>query len=116
MGYYLPDIELRNYDKADWKHDVLMEQIIEFESTLDEDHEIALHLASFGSSITMLVTCIGYQNPDIMYFYGQVNGRESQLIQHISQLNFLLTSVEREDKTKPARRIGFITLADDDDD
>ena len=49
----------------------------------------------------------GYQNPDILYFYGLVNGKKSQLIQHASQLNFLLTSVEREDKTKPARRIGF---------
>lgn len=33
-------------------------------------------------------------------------------IQHASQLNFLLTSVEREDKTKPARRIGFANPGD----
>ncbi|MCM1181481.1 MAG: DUF6173 family protein, partial [Clostridium sp.] len=85
-----------------------MEQIHEFEKTLDSEHEIALKLASFGSSITMSVTEIGYQNPDILYFYGFVNGTEAQLIQHMNQLNFLLTSVELEDKSKPARRIGFI--------
>ena len=55
---------------------------------------------------------IGYQNPDILYFYGYVNGKTSQLIQHISQLNFLITSVEKEDKSKPPRRIGFSISTD----
>ena len=27
----------------------------------------------------MIVTNIGYQNPDILYFYGYVNGKTSQL-------------------------------------
>lgn len=97
----------RDYNMADWKYEKLVEQIREFEEILDEDHEIALKLASFGSSVVMSVTDIGYQNPDILYFYGFVEGKEAQLIQHISQLNFLITFVEREDKTKPARRIGF---------
>ena len=105
----LPDIIdslPRDYNMADWKYEKLVEQIKEFEEILDDDHEIALKLASFGSSVVMSVTDIGYQNPDILYFYGFVEGKE-QLIQHISQLNFLITFVEREDKTKPARRIGF---------
>lgn len=97
----------RDYNMADWKYEKLVEQIREFEEILDDDHEIALKLASFGSSVVMSVTDIGYQNPDILYFYGFVDGKEAQLIQHISQLNFLITFVEREDKTKPARRIGF---------
>lgn len=103
-----PTFEIpRNCNLADWKYEKLVEQIVEFESALDEEHEIALKLASFGSSVTMLVSNIGYQNPDILYFYGYVNGKPAQLIQHASQLNFLLTSVEREDKEKPARRIGY---------
>lgn len=61
----------------------------------------------------MNVTSIGYQNPDMLYFYGFINGKDAQLIQHINQLNFLITSVERTDKSKPARRIGF-TISDDD--
>lgn len=104
--FSMPEVP-RNYNLADWKYEKLIEQIIEFQNSLDEEHEIALKLTSFGSSVTMLVTDLGYQNPDILYFYGYVNGKEAQLIQHASQLNFLLTSVEREDKTKPARRIGF---------
>jgi len=104
--------KIRNYNLADWKYEKLIEEIQEFEKELDDEHEIALRLASFGSSITMLVTNIGYQNPDILYFYGYVNGRFSQLIQHVSQLNFLITSVEKEDKSKPPRRIGFSISTD----
>lgn len=107
MNNFIEPITIRNYDLADWKYEKILEQIHNFEASLDEDHEIALRLTSFGTSVTMIVTSLGYQNPDILYFYGLVNGKKPQLIQHASQLNFLLTSVEREDKTKPARRIGF---------
>lgn len=107
MNDFIEPITIRNYDFADWKYEKILEQIHNFEAALDDDHEIALRLTSFGTSVTMIVTSLGYQNPDILYFYGLVNGKKSQLIQLASQLNFLLTSVEREDKTKPARRIGF---------
>jgi len=101
-------IELpRNYQLADWKYEKVAEQINDFQNTLDDEHEIALWLTSFGSTTIMQVVEIGYQNPDLFYFYGYVNGVYSQLIQHSSQLNFLLTSVEKEDKTQPPRRIGF---------
>lgn len=105
-------ITTRNYQYADWKYEKIMDAIHTFEKNLDSEHEVAINLASFGSNITMAVTSIGYQNPDILYFYGFVNGKEAQLIQHTSQLNFLLTSVEREDKSKPARRIGFCAPSD----
>lgn len=108
-----PNIEPpRNYNLADWKYEKIIEQIRDFEQNLDNEHEVAIRLASFGSSITMIVTDIGYQNPDILYFYGFVNGKDAQLIQHTSQLNFLITSIEKEDKSKPARRIGFTSSHD----
>lgn len=106
--------DIRNYEHADWKYEKIVEQIKDFQDSLDSEHEVALLLASFGSTITLAVTDIGYQNPDLLYFYGYVDGKESQLIQHMSQLNFLLTSVERADKSKPARRIGFSTNDDED--
>ena len=105
----LSSYRIRDYSLADWKYEKIMEERAEYEAKLDNDHEIALRLASFGSSTVMVVTSVGYQNPDMLYFYGFVNGKNAQLIQHVSQLNFLITSVEREDKTKPARRIGFRT-------
>ena len=100
-------LDLRNPHLADVIYENLMEEIIDFQNDLDENHEVGVLLASFGSSVLMNVTELGYQNPDMLYFYGYVNGNEARLIQHVSQLNFLLMSVEREDKTQPAQRIGF---------
>lgn len=98
---------------ADWKYKKIVEQIRDFEAELDDEHEVALRLASFGTSIVMTVTDIGYQNPDMLYFYGIVNGKGAQLIQHISQLNFLLLAVEKQTPNAPPRRIGFALDAED---
>ena len=81
MDNFLTPISIRDYNHADWKYEKILEQIHDFEATLDDDHEIALRLTSFGTSVTMIVTSLGYQNPDILYFYGLVNGKKSQLIQ-----------------------------------
>ena len=56
----------------------------------------------------MFVDDIGYQNPDIMYFYGTVNGNQAQLIQHVSQLNFMLMAVPKDLPERKPRRIGFV--------
>ena len=105
----IPIIDVRNYNNADYQYELIMDSISEFEKNLDDNHEVALRLASFGQSILMVVTNIGYANPSLIYFHGYVNGKESTLIQHISQLNYLLTSVEKSDPEKPAQRIGFDT-------
>lgn len=64
-------------------------------------------MAAFGTSMIMQVTDIAYQNPDMLYFYGYINGNETQLIQHISQLNFALMAVKKDEPERPPRRIGF---------
>ena len=90
-----------------------MERIKEFEDTLDEDHEIALRLASFGQSITLSVVDIGYSNPSTLVFHGYVSDQPATLIQHMSQLNFLLLAVKKADPEKPPRRIGFESPSED---
>lgn len=92
---------------ASWKYKKIMEEIKAFESNLDNDHEIAIQLASFGTSIKMAVHDIGYQNPDMLYFFGKVDGQEAQLIQHVSQLNFLLLAVAKRNSAKSPRRIAI---------
>lgn len=98
---------MRNPHLADWMYEKIMKQISEFESKLDSDSEVAVRLASFGSSILMSIEDIGFQNPDLLYFYGMVDGKPAQLIQHINQLNFLLWSVPKLDPQQPARRIAI---------
>ena len=100
--------DIRDYNMADWKYEKLKEEIEEFQSGLSDDVDVCVQLASFGTSILMQVTDIGYQNPDILYFWGYVNGNEAQLIQHMSQLNFLLMAVKKENPEDEPKRIGFI--------
>ena len=98
----------RDYTHADWKYEKLKEQIEEFQSDLTDDVDVCIALASFGTSMIMQVTDIGYQNPDMLYFYGYINGNQTQLIQHVSQLNFVLMAIKKEEPERPPRRIGFI--------
>lgn len=103
----VPTLNIRNYHLADYQHQVIMECIKKFEENLDNDHEVAVKLASFGQTILLSVTSIGYSNPSLIHFYGYVNDQYSELIQHVSQLNFLLMSVEKDNPDREARRIGF---------
>ena len=98
---------IRDYNMADYAYEVIMDRIKEFEDKLDDEHEVALKLASFGQSITLAVTSIGYSNPSTLVFLGYVDGCPATLIQHMTQLNFLLLSVPKRDPEKPPRRIGF---------
>lgn len=101
-------INIRNYSLADWKYEKIKEQIEGFQEKLSDDVDVCVALASFGTSMIMQVTDIGYQNPDLLYFYGYINGNETQLIQHISQLNFVLMAMKKEEPERPPRRIGFV--------
>ena len=102
----LPRIEIpRNYNLADWKYEKLVEQIEEFQSDLSDDVDVCIALTSFGRSMIMQVTDIGYQNPDMLYFYGSIDGNKTQLIQHISQLNFALMTVKKENPEQTPKRI-----------
>lgn len=103
-------VDTRDYDLADWQYEKICEQIKEFQDNLDNEHEVALMLTNFGKSIILNVTSLGFQNPCLIYYYGTVGENECQLIQHISQINFLLMAVPKADPEKPARRvkIGFV--------
>ena len=105
--------EVRDYKLADYTFEVVMERIKEFEQSLDDDHEVDVQLASFGQAITMTVTNIGYSNPSTLVFSGSVGKQRATLIQHMTQLNFLLLAVKKADPTKPPRRIGFASPSED---
>jgi hypothetical protein len=95
-----------NYMWSDTQFEIIKNYIQEYESSLDRDHEVGLYLTNFGQSVIMRVTEITYEKSVLLIFKGYVNGRISTLIQHINQLNFLLTTIEKAPDT-PARRIGF---------
>ncbi len=82
----------------------------DYNARLDHTHQIALRLVHFGQSITINIDNIGYWDPGLIIYYGtSTDGNPIELVQHISQISCLLTSVPREDPSKPKRPIGFIT-------
>ena len=93
---------------SDEQFEVLKRYIQNFEKSLDQSHEVGVMMTNFGQSIIMQVTEITYEYPVLMIFKGYVNGRFATLIQHINQLNFMLTSIEKE-SDRPKRTIGFIS-------
>lgn len=95
------------YSYSDTQFEILCKYIKEFEAELDSEHEVGLLLTNFGQTVTMHVTEIGYEKSVLMIFKGYVNGKMSTLIQHIGQLNFLLTSVPKE-SDRPKNSIGFV--------
>ena len=114
-GLIMPDIQIPDIEVPDlpmhhmWsdtQFEIIKKYITEYEKTLDSEHEVAVWLTNFGQSILMQVTNITYEESVLLVFKGYVNGKMSTLIQHINQLNFLLTSVEKE-PDRPKRKIGF---------
>ena len=91
---------------ADEQFAILKKYVQDYECSLDTEHEVGIMMTNFGQSVLMNVTQITYENPVLMVFKGYVNGREATLIQHINQLNFMLTSIEKE-PDRPKRTIGF---------
>lgn len=110
----MPEIPEINVDTpiqhmwADEQFEILKRYIQDFEQSLDAEHEVGIMMTNFGQSILMNVQQITYEDPVLMVFKGYVNGRAATLIQHINQLNFMLTSVEKE-PDRPKRKIGFAT-------
>lgn len=86
----------------------LVEMINEFDEDLDEEHEVGIKLVSFDQTITFSVTGLGYYDPSLIRFFGQMeDGSDVELIQHVSQISFLLMAVKRINPEEPKRPIGF---------
>lgn len=91
---------------SDTQFQIIKKYIQEYENTLDKEHTVGVMLTNFGQSILMQVEEITYEKSVVLVFKGLVNGQKSTLIQHINQLNFLLTSLPIENE-QPKRKIGF---------
>jgi hypothetical protein len=88
----------------------LFKVIEEFEKKLDDKSEIGMKLVSFGQTIIIHVQGIGYYDPSLIRFIGlSSEGADPvELVQHISQISFLLAAVPKLEPEKPRRTIGFM--------
>ncbi|MGP3607644.1 DUF6173 family protein [Anoxybacteroides rupiense] len=102
------DVALTNPNLASEFYKRLIEMINDFEGDLDEEHEVGIRLVSFGQTLQFHIESIGYCNPSLITFQGRLqNGARVELIQHVSQINFLLMALPKMDESGPPRRIGF---------
>ena len=101
---------------AQWAYERLILYLKKFEESLDAEHEVAVGFA--GSDVGVLrIEGLGYFAPDIVTFYGQDDSLQKlQLIQHVSQLNVMLSAVPKASGDGKARRIGFRLVQDLDGD
>ncbi|WP_017727091.1 DUF6173 family protein [Halalkalibacterium ligniniphilum] len=80
----------------------------QFDESLDHEHEVGLRLVSFGQTMQFHVEAVGYYNPSLIRFYGHTgDGTKVELVQHVSQLNFLLMAVKRLHPEQRKKSIGF---------
>jgi len=99
--------ELAGRNDAEGIFKYLMQRVRQFQGTLAEDQEIGLQLANFGIPAQIHIRSIGYTNPNLIEFQGiDMNENEVTLVQHISQLSFLLIAVKPLPEDEPYR-IGF---------
>lgn len=90
-----------------YKH--LKKRAEDFDNKLDGSQGVGVKLIPSGQSVTFQVTALGYCDPSLIIFAGVTeSGLEVQLIQHVSQLNFLLMAMPRPNPKDPKIPLGFI--------
>lgn len=86
----------------------IAERVRQFDASLDQDHEVGMRLVTFGQTITFHVTCMGFHNPSMITFSGNLeSGDPVELIQHVSQISFLLVKMARPNPDQPKKPFGF---------
>lgn len=104
-----PQLEAIRENSAEQYVKRLVTIMNDYNTGLDHTHQVALKLVHFGQSMTINITDIGYSNPGLIIYYGTAtDGNLIELVQHVSQISCLLTSVPREDPSIPKQPIGFV--------
>jgi hypothetical protein len=86
----------------------ILNEIQEYDVTLDNAHEVGVRLVSFGQTVTFHLKEIGYIDPSLIVFTGKTNdGDPVELMQHVSQISILLMKLPRQHPETPKKPIGF---------
>lgn len=94
------------HNPAQWMHERLVHQIMEFEKNLGADHEVGGRFVEGPGSEPLHLSNVASWGPDMILFIGEFpDGRRWELLQHYSQVSLLLVAVPK--MTDEPRRIGF---------
>lgn len=102
---------LRPPNMAEYAVKAIYEEIADFEATLDADHELGMPIVGGPSGLCVHVREVYRFGTDKLVFVG-IDGDERpvRLVQHLSQLNFLMLAAPR--LGSAAVRIGFHSPAE----
>ncbi|MGE0536209.1 MAG: DUF6173 family protein [Pirellulales bacterium] len=107
--------EVEGIALADRAHEYcrrIHEMIEEFDAALDQEHEVGVRLVSFGREVVFHIRDLGYYNPHLIVFHGVMeDGSAVQLVQHVSQISFLLMVLKRTNPDTPKQPFGFAAAA-----
>lgn len=70
---------------ADTQFEIIRRYILEFQNSLDDEHEVGVMLTNFGQSILMEITNISYEKSVLMVFKGFVNERVCSSSKNVSK-------------------------------
>jgi hypothetical protein len=86
----------------------LKKWIESFDSQLEQEQEVGIQLVNFGQTVVFHLEDMRYWDPSMISFKGKIeNGQPVELIQHVSQISILLTSLTRKNPDEPKKPIGF---------
>lgn len=95
---------IQEYKGASNLKDTIVKFIKTFESNLSDDLEIALII---NSQIIKPVAIAAHNNENLIIFDGAINGATARIIQNVSQTNFTIIAVTKDNPQVPPKRIGF---------
>ena len=102
--------DIQNENTAPVIAQKLYEALCSYQELLPDEDDMVLAVAHFGETVNIIVNKVGYIGYNLIVFYGEDSyGKPQKLIQHISQLDFLLSAQPKEIPEAPRRQIGFQT-------
>jgi hypothetical protein len=91
---------------AKWAVEAIYTEIADFEASLDDDHEMGMSIVGGPAGVCLHVREIYRYGTDKLVFDGvNSDGSPLRLMQHLSQLNFLMIAAKKVGEM--AVRIGF---------
>lgn len=102
--------DIQNENTAPVIAQKLYEALCSYQESLPDEDDMVLAVAHFGETVNIIVNKVGYIGYNLIVFYGEDSyGKPQKLIQHINQLDFLLSAQPKEIPEAQRRQIGFQT-------
>lgn len=84
-------------------------EMIEFQNNLTISDDVFVSFIPFAKEKIIQVSNVGYIGDSLIFFEVMNNsGRRFEVVQHVSQVNYYLTSAPRKNPERPRRQIGFV--------